>query len=77
MCIPYDHEHMPKILKFEQLLKHILRVYMYFRVCGGGGGGGGKFNSMGLDHSGSQPFIYGSIDRLHLIILLQCQPLYG
>ena len=40
MCIPYDHEHMPKnleILKFEQLLKHILRVYMYFRVCGGGG----------------------------------------
>ena len=29
-------------------------------VCvwgGGGGGGGGKFNSVGLDHSGSQPFI--------------------
>ena len=23
-------------------------------VWGGGGGGGGKFNSMGLDHSGSQ-----------------------
>ena len=43
MCIPY--EHMPKnleILNFEQLL-------------GGGGGGGGKFNSLGLDHSGSQP----------------------
>ena len=24
---------------------------------GGGGGGGGKFNSVGLDYSGSQPFI--------------------
>ena len=52
MCIPY--EHMPKnleILNFEQLLKHILRVFPKF-----GGGGGGKFNSLGLDHSGSQPF---------------------
>ena len=40
---------MPKIWKslhFEQLLKHIW----------GGGGGGGKFNFVGLDHSGSQPF---------------------
>ena len=54
MCLPY--EHMPKnleILNFEQLLKHILRVFL---SLGGGGGGGGKFNSVGLDHSGSQPF---------------------
>ena len=45
---------MPKnveISNFEQLLKHILRSL-------GGGGGGGKFNSVGLDHSGSQPFIF-------------------
>ena len=35
MCIPY--EHMPEILNFEQLLKHILRV---FPSLGGGGGGG-------------------------------------
>ena len=49
-CIPY--EHMPKnleISKFEQFLKHILRVPSL-----GGGGGGGYF--VGLDHSGSQPF---------------------
>ena len=48
---------MPKhleILNFEQLLKHILRV---FPILGGGGGGVSKFNSLGLDHSGSQPFI--------------------
>ena len=50
MCIPY--EHMPKnveISNFEQLLKHILRVFPSL---------GGKFNSVGLDHSGSQPFIF-------------------
>ena len=49
---------MPKNLEisnFEQLLKHILRE---FPSLGGGGGGGGKFNSVGLDHSGSQPFNY-------------------
>ena len=34
---------------FEQLLKHISKL-------GGGGGGGGKLNSVGLDHSDSQPF---------------------
>ena len=38
---------MPKNLNFEQLLKHILRVFPRF---------GGKFASVGLDHSGSQPF---------------------
>ena len=49
--IPY--EHMPKnveIFNFEHLPKHILRVFPSL------GGGGGKFNSLGLDHSGSQPF---------------------
>ena len=57
MCIPY--EHIPKnleIFNFEQLPKHILRVFPSWG--GGGGGGGGKFNSLGLDHSGSQPFNY-------------------
>ena len=39
---------MPKILNFEQLLKHILRVI--FQVWGS------KINSVGLDHFGSQPF---------------------
>ena len=51
MCIPYKH--MPKNLEFfnlEQLLKHVLRVFRSL--------GGGKFNSLGLDHSGSQPSIY-------------------
>ena len=33
----------------EQLLKHILRVFPSL---------GGEFNSVGLDHSGSQPFHY-------------------
>ena len=50
--VPY--EHMPKnveILNFEQLLKHI----KFLRVCPSMGGGG-KFNSVGLDRSGSQPF---------------------
>ena len=42
---------MPEIFNFEQLPKHILRVFPSL-----GGGGGGKFNSLGLDHSGSQPF---------------------
>ena len=49
MCISY--EHMPKnveILNFEQLLKHILRVFPSVL--------GGKFNSVGLDHSGSQQY---------------------
>ena len=54
MCIPYERT--PKNLEiltdFEQLLKHILRV---FPSLVGGGGGGGKLNSVGLDHSGSQP----------------------
>ena len=43
---------MPKIfemLNFKQLRKHILRVFPSFW---------GKFNSVGLDHSGSQPFKY-------------------
>ena len=48
MCIPY--EHMPKNSNsnkiVEQLLKHILRVFLSL---------GGKFNSVGLAHSGSQP----------------------
>ena len=35
-------------------MKHILRVFPF--LGGGGGGGGGKFNSVGLAHSGSQPF---------------------
>ena len=56
------HEHMPKNVKFEQLLKHILRVFpsccFFLGGGGGGGGGGGKFNSVGLDHSGFQPFNY-------------------
>ena len=45
------YEHMPKnleILNFEQLLKHILRVFPSL--------GGGEFNSVVLDHSGSRPF---------------------
>ena len=49
-CIPY--EHMPnhvEISNFERLLKHILRVFPSW---------GGEFNSVGLDHSGSQPFNY-------------------
>ena len=53
MCIPY--EHMPEnleILNFEQLLKQSISKF-----GGGGGGGGSKFNSVGLDHSGSQPSI--------------------
>ena len=36
----------PEIFNFEQLLKHIFPNL------------GGKFNSLGLDHSGSQPSIY-------------------
>ena len=43
---------MPKHLEisnFEQLLKHILRVFPSL---------GGKVNFVGLDHSGSQPFKY-------------------
>ena len=43
----------PKIWKskiFEQLLKHILRVFPSL------GGRGGGFNSVVLDHSGYQPF---------------------
>ena len=43
---------MPKSLEssnFEQLLKHILRVFPSF--------GGDKFNFVGLDHSGSQSYI--------------------
>ena len=43
MCIPY--ERMPKknlkILNFEQLLKHVLRVFQSL-----GGGGGGEINSI-------------------------------
>ena len=56
MCIPY--EHIPKyleILYFEQLLKHI-DTHSISKF--GGGGGGGEFNSVGSDHSGSQPFNY-------------------
>ena len=44
-------------LNFEQLMKHILRVFPSF--CGGGGGGGRGVNSILLDwHTlhGSQPF---------------------
>ena len=41
---------------FEQPLKHIM----------GGGGGGGGFNSVGLDHSGSQPFNYVYADSDHI-----------
>ena len=48
------------ILNFEQLLKHIL----VFPSWGGGGGGEGKFNSGGLDHSGSQPFNYSVVLRV-------------
>ena len=33
----------------------------FFQTWGGGGGGGSKFNSLGLDHSGSQPFNYVSV----------------
>ena len=50
---------MPKnveILNFEQLLKHIFRV----AISKFGRGGGGGFNSVGLDHSGSQTFILNS-----------------
>ena len=47
-CIPY-YEHMPKKFgNLEQLMKHTLRVFPSW--------GGGKFNCVGLDHSGSQPF---------------------
>ena len=47
MCIPYPKN--VEILSFEQLLKHSISKF--------GRGGGGKFHSVGLDHSGSQPFI--------------------
>ena len=60
MCITY--EHMPKnveILNFEQLLKHIFRV----AISKFGGGG---FNSVGLDHSGSQTFILNTWDFIIL-----------
>ena len=43
-----------KFGNFEQLPKHILRVFPSL-------GGGSKFNSLGLDHSGSQPFISCSL----------------
>ena len=58
LCIPY--EHVPKNLEisnFQQLLKHILRVFPSL------GGGGGKIQSVGLDHSGSQPFNYALISK--------------
>ena len=45
---------MPKhleIFNFKPLLKHILKVFPSLE---------GKFNSVGLDHSGSQPFKYCS-----------------
>ena len=70
MCIPY--EHMPKfnvkILNFEQLLKHILRVFPSL-----GGGGGGKFNSVGLDYSGSQPFLCNDV----ILIVNTNSPIMG
>ena len=45
-----------EILNFEQLLKHIFKSISKFGEEGEGGGG--EFNSVGLDHSGSQPFNY-------------------
>ena len=59
MCILY--EHMPKnfeILHFELHIKSISKFL----------GGGGKFNSVGLDHSGSQPFNCES-DKLTAVAL--------
>ena len=53
-CTSHNYEHMSnnlEILNFEQLLKHILRGFPSL-----GGGGGEEFNSVGLDHSVSQPF---------------------
>jgi len=38
-----------EILKFQQLLNHILRVFSCLR---------GKFNICGLDHFASEPFNY-------------------
>ena len=38
-----------------------LGICSYGMQVWGGGGGGDKFNSVGLDHSGSQAFIYGYV----------------
>ena len=60
MCINMGKNY----LNFEQFLKQILRVFPSF-----GGGGGGKFNSVGLDHSGSQPFSCTFYKGLKLALL--------
>ena len=55
---------MPKnleIFNFEQLLKHILRVFPSL---------GDKFNSLWLDHSGSQPLTLHVRDNPTIIILI-------
>ena len=61
-CASHNYEHMPKKLNFEQLLKHSLRVFPSL---------GGKFNSVGLDHSGSQPFNSSLGLNINLTLLLR------
>ena len=50
---------MHTLLAYDQIRISTFSEIAYSQVWGGGGGGGGgKFNICGLDHSGSETFIY-------------------